>query len=173
MSWRHLKQHAGGLCECGQDIMSIVEEFEKFMQNSNGSAVDLEDAVGCILHKGKPPGLHECSKCGQYKDNQDYCYYKCRADKNGYLMRTNALCNQCKELTSKERRRTLSHAKSQNKIPPRPSPGDKCPQCKRKWGTIENPRNWHRDHDAIKNEFRRWLCGDCNMANHDHRYNIS
>ena len=47
------------------------------------------------------------------------------------------------------------------------------PIVKEKWGSEEDPRNWHRDHDAIKNTFRGWLCGDCNMAKHDHRFNIS
>jgi hypothetical protein len=141
--------------------------------STNPSKVKLEEAVGCILHRGKPPGLHECSKCRIKKDNSNFNYYTSRIDKNGYLMRSNALCTICGVESDKERQETLKRAAKEGKIPPKPNPGDICPKCNRAWGAIDNPRNWHRDHDAIKNEFRGWLCGDCNMANHDHRHGIS
>lgn len=175
--FRHLRQHMQGSCACGVDPLAILDHLEKSVSHnekvlaSNGSVVRPQDAVGCVLHKGKPPGEHECSRCRSRKDHSSFRYYKCRIDKKGYLMRVNALCDKCDRLTSQERKRTLQ--KEKEKIPPRPSPGDTCPQCKRAWGTKETPRNWHRDHDAIHNKFRRWLCGDCNMANHDHRHNVS
>lgn len=170
--FRHLRQHMQGSCVCGVDPLAILDHLEKSVCHnekilaSNGSMVRPQDAVGCVLHKGKPPGEHECVRCLSRKDHSSFRYYKCRIDKKGYLMRVNALCDQCDRMTSQERKRTLR--KEKEKIPPRPLPGDTCPQCKRAC-----PRNWHRDHDAIHNKFRRWLCGDCNMANHDHRHNVS
>ena len=152
----------------GVQIAKIMELFQK-----NPTNVKLLQAKGIILHNGKPPGLHKCSRCCGMKDSSHFGYYSCRVDKNGYLMRSNALCFDCRKETDKERKDTLDNAKKAGKIPPKPNPGDICSNCHRSWGTPENPRNWHRDHDAIKNEFRRWLCGDCNMALHDHRHGKS
>ena len=126
-----------------------------------------------ILHRGKPEGLHECSKCAEMKDNSNFTYYNQRVDKNGYLMRSNALCLNCSEIMNSERKATLDKAKKNGEIEDKPLGGAKCPGCKRNWGTEQEPRNWHRDHDAIQNKFRGWLCGDCNMAKHDHRHKIS
>lgn len=176
----HLRHHIYGICPCDTSILFLLDKvqmkLDKYEQLlvTNPSSVSFHEAEGLILHRGKPPGEeHECSRCRQKKSHDDYKYYKCRVDKYGYLMRSNALCNDCEYETRKERESTLKAAIFENKIPPRPEPGDECPKCKRQWGTVENPRNWHRDHDAIKKEFRSWLCGDCNMANHDHRHNIS
>jgi len=162
-----------------EQLQQKIAELERQNQmmsallSTNSTAITVSDAVGCILHKGKPPGLHECSRCRGNKDHTHFAYYAQRVDKNGYLMRSNALCNDCRTETDKERKDTLSKANKDGKIPPKPKPGDICPNCERPWGSVEEPRNWHRDHDAIKNEFRAWLCGDCNMAKHDHRHNIS
>jgi hypothetical protein len=145
----------------------------KLLIDTNQSIVPIEEAKGCIFHRGLPPGTHECSKCRHQKPTSEYNYYQQRVDKNGYLMRSNALCHQCNLLMNNERKNTLKRAKIEGKIPPKPNPGDICTGCNRNWGTIEQPRNWHRDHDAIKNEFRGWLCADCNMAKHDHRFGIS
>ena len=139
----------------------------------NVAAFPIADAVGCILHKGKPPGLHECSTCREKKESSYFNYYSQRVDQHGYLMRSNALCKLCTELSNRERKETLQKASQEGKIPTKPIPGDICPKCTRHWGSAEAPRNWHRDHDAIKNEFRGWLCGDCNMAQHDHRHGTS
>lgn len=131
------------------------------------------DIKGFILHKGEPPGLHECSKCRDLKGSEHFKYYQSRVDKNGYLMRSNALCNSCDKTMKQERESTLKKAELNNEIGDKPQPGSICPNCKRAWGAAEQPRNWHRDHDAILNVFRGWLCGDCNMAKHDHRHGTS
>ena len=161
----------------GDEINKLKKENadlkKMLMLATNASGIPLTDAVGCILHKGKPPGLHECSTCRERKESSQFNYYSQRVDQHGYLMRSNALCKNCAEISNKERKETLQKANKEGKIPPKPSPGDTCPNCHRTWGSAEAPRNWHRDHDAIKNEFRGWLCGDCNMAQHDHRHGMS
>jgi hypothetical protein len=159
-------------CQFYQDEGAQIAKIMKLFQ-TNPTNVELFHAAGIILHNGKPPGLHKCSRCWCRKDSSHFGYYSCRVDKNGYLMRSNALCFDCRKVTNKERKDTLDKAKKAGKIPPKPKPGDICSNCVRPWGTPENPRNWHRDHDAIRNEFRRWLCGDCNMALHDHRHGKS
>ena len=170
------------LVEENKELLSLIgekidaESFNKLLK-------DLKDAVilnkegkafgGGIYHYGKPPGLHECSKCRNNFDASHFTYYSKRVDKNNYLMRSNALCTVCSIEMNSERKSTLTKAKKNNEIGKKPEPGAKCPGCDRNWGTQEQPRNGHRDHDAIKNVFRGWLCGDCNMAKHDHRHNIS
>jgi ribosomal protein L34E len=155
-----------------QQLKEKIKKYEDLLA-TNKSKVSLVDAKGICLHKGPPPGLHECRECRTKKDCQHFGYYQNRIDKNGYLSRTNAVCNDCGVKLDKERKETLDKANKEGKIPPKPKGGDVCPKCERSWGSEEAPRNWHRDHDAIKNEFRGWLCGDCNMANHDHRYGTS
>jgi len=134
---------------------------------------DINEIVGLIPHRGYPPGMHECSSCRENKFSDQFSYYNNRVDKNGYLMRSNALCIDCRKKSDIERKNTLDIAKKNNEIPEKPLPGDKCSNCNRNWGSPEKPRNWHRDHDAIKNKFRGWICGDCNMAKHDHRHGLS
>ena len=132
---------------------------------------DLNKIDGFISHYGKPRGNHECSKCRKNKPESQFSYYSKRVDKNDYLMRSNALCSECTNQFNKERKETMK--KDKDKIPEKPEDGSICPNCNRAWGSKTQPRNWHRDHDAIKHEFRGWICGDCNMAKHDHRHNLS
>jgi hypothetical protein len=166
------EKKAPSLEEENHQLKEEIAQLKQLLEK-NGSKVSVMDAVGCVLHKGRPPGLHECSTCREKKDSSHFNYYNQRIDQHGYLMRSNALCKTCGDESSKERKKTLEKANKEGKIPPKPEPGDICPNCNRNWGSIETPRNWHRDHDAIKNEFRRWLCGDCNMAQHDHRHGTS
>lgn len=147
-------------------VTNLVKRFEEVLALN-------PDIKGFIAHKGEPPGLHECSKCFDLKGSEHYKYYQNRVDKHGYLMRSNALCNACDKSMRQERDSTLHKAKLNNEIGEKPCPGSVCPNCRRAWGTPEQPRNWHRDHDAIQNIFRGWLCGDCNMAKHDHRHGTS
>ena len=135
--------------------------------------INVSDVKGVIFHLGKPCGLHECSHCRVLKDSNNFSYYDQRVDKNGYLQRSNALCRDCRKATDSERKTTLDKATKNGEIGEKPLPGALCPGCDRNWGTEKEPRNWHRDHDAKKNIFRGWLCGDCNMAKHDHRHGIS
>ena len=154
------------------NIETLLNDLSKVIPSTNTcKKIENSDINGLIFHKGKPPGLHECSKCRNYKDNTNFKYYQQRVDNKGYLMRTNALCNICSSKNKKEKDETMK--KDKNKIPNKPEPGSICPNCQRSWGTKDNPRNWHKDHDAIKHEFRGWLCGHCNMSKSDHRNNIS
>lgn len=166
------------ISETQNKILMYLEKLPElevaFLKELETKTIDnLKHMKGIILHKGKPNGQHECSKCRSMKENVHFKYYNKRVDKKDCLMRVNALCIDCSELTNAERKSTLNKATLNGEIDDKPLAGDICPNCKRKWGTEENPRNWHRDHDAIKNVFRGWLCGDCNMAKHDHRHGIS
>lgn len=160
-----------------QRIVEILQKNPQFIDILLNPLSKLDNKIcdikGVICHKGKPPGQHECSRCRNMLDNSNFTYYSNRVDKNNYLMRSNALCSDCSKIMNDERKSTLKKAEINGEIKEKPAPGSKCPDCNRNWGTKENPRNWHRDHDAINNVFRGWLCGDCNMAKHDHRFGIS
>lgn len=150
-----------------ETILKLVNETCK------NQKMTMNEIKGMKLHKGMPLGLHECSICREEKDNSAFSYYTGRVDKYGFLLRSNAHCKSCSKISTKERKDTLKKAEKEGKIPPKPKPGDICTNCNRKWGSHEQPRNWHQDHNQKTHEFRRWLCGDCNMALHDHRHNIS
>ena len=56
----------------------------------------------------------------------------------------------------------LKEAFKASDIPPKPTAGSRCPNCKREWHN-----QWHKHHS--KGKFIDWLCGNCNMALQDHR----
>lgn len=154
-------------------ILSENPRLAKLIVDAYNSTPNPNDINGAIFHYGKPPGLHECSRCGECKENSNFRYYNQRVDRYRYLSRSNALCSDCSKQMNSERKTTLDKATKNGEIGEKPLPGDKCPKCERNWGTKEKPQNWHRDHDAINNVYRGWLCGLCNMAQQDHRLKIS
>ena len=111
-----------------------------------------------ILTKGIPTKKMRCRECDEMKDPTKYSFYKSRVDANGYLMRSNALCNECSEQTNKQRKKVLDNAI----IPEKPKKGDVCENCKRSWDG-----NWHRHH--IGDKFISYICGHCNMSFSDQR----
>jgi hypothetical protein len=150
----------------------LLNDLSEFIPSTNScKKIEIDDIKGIIFHRGPPPGLHECSVCREKKDNTHYTWYQQRVDKKGYLSRCNAHCSSCSKKVKKEKDETMK--KDKDKIPEEPEQGSMCPNCNRSWGTKENPRNWHKDHNAKTHEFRRWLCSNCNMAKHDHRWGIS
>ena len=130
----------------------VVERFK----NSNES---YEDVIKFILTSGKPKGVLQCSRCKENLSVDEYRYYLSRVDKDGYLMRSNAICNQCSKIINKGRGDVLSKHKN---IPKKPIAGSRCPNCKRAWSG-----NWHRHHSG--DTFIEWLCSNCNMALQDQR----
>jgi len=150
----------------------ILNDLSEYIPSTNTcKKIEMDDIKGIIFHRGLPQGLHECSVCNEYKDNTNFKYYQQRVDNKGYLMRSNAHCSLCSKKIKKEKDETMK--KEKDKIPEKPEAGSICTNCNRSWGTKEKPRNWHKDHDAIKHEFRGWLCGHCNMSKSDHRNGIS
>lgn len=119
-----------------------------------------EDGAQFIATSGIPKGEWECSECRRILPDEQFSYYQTRVNSDGTLMRSNALCRECTAKLNKERKKVLDKAN----IPPKPAKGSVCPKCQRKWSG-----NWHQDHDYKTGEFRRWLCGQCNMAEHDRR----
>ena len=117
---------------------------------------------------GEPNTLsHEkfkCSRCHELKSENHFTFYLSRIDSDGYLMRSNAICDDCRKTSNKKRDKTLKEAHNNGEIPEAPKSGDTCPHCERKWYG-----NWHRHHDDINHKFINWLCGNCNMSFHDQR----
>jgi len=117
-----------------------------------------DNGFNIILTKGIPKEKMECRECRNHLSPDFFNYYLSRVDQNGYLMRSNALCNNCAIKSNKQRKQVLSNAI----IPLKPKKGDECPNCNRPWGG-----NWHRHHED--NDFISWLCGHCNMSFSDQR----
>jgi uncharacterized protein with PIN domain len=114
-----------------------------------------------ILTFGYPEKKLECRECFKNMDSTNFSFYLSRVDKNGFLMRSNALCNECSTESNKKRKKVFETSV----IPPKPKNGSICPNCDRSWSG-----NWHRHHEGDK--FIEWLCGHCNMSFSDQR-NIS
>lgn len=111
-----------------------------------------------ILSKGIPEEPNECRECGELKPANQFQYYQSRVDKDGYLIRSNALCITCAYISNKDRNEVLNNAL----VGAKPKKGDICSHCNRTWSG-----NWHRHHkDTL---FIGWLCGHCNMSFSDQR----
>jgi hypothetical protein len=142
----------------------IKELFDRGLitnAKSNGvilSELDKIETLNIILTKGFPVGDMECRECRNNLSPDFFSYYLSRVDQNGYLMRSNALCNICSLKSNKQRKNVLDNAK----IPLKPKRGDECSNCNRPWNG-----NWHRHHEGDK--FISWMCGHCNMSFSDQR----
>lgn len=123
-------------------------------------SIDGDENINIILSKGLPTKKLECRECRGVLPSESFNYYSARVDKDGYLMRSNALCNTCSNESDKKRKKVLDSAN----IPNKPKKGDECPNCKRYWRG-----NWHRHH--VGENFVSWLCGHCNMSFSDQRNN--
>tara|TARA_B110000879_G_scaffold158586_1_gene204761 strand:+ start:9112 stop:9438 length:327 start_codon:yes stop_codon:yes gene_type:complete len=68
--------------------------YEKlFITNPNN--VQIEDAVGIILHRGILSGIHTCKQCNTKFENTKFKYHKDRVNKDGYLIMINEICVNC------------------------------------------------------------------------------
>lgn len=131
--------------------------FERFKNSTNE-----DEVIKFILSSGEPSKIQQCSECKENLSADQFSYYQARVDNQGYLSRSNALCNECSKKINKERKEIL--ATQQDKIPERPQSGTLCPNCNRAWSG-----NWHQHHSYETGEFVAWLCGNCNMALQDRR----
>ena len=139
-----------GLTTSSETNKIILSQIESGKFDSNNIRV--------ILTKGEPTEKQQCRDCNELHDSTEYSYYQARVDKNGFLLRSNALCHSCAKKSNKARKDVLDNAN----IPDKPKSGTECPNCKRKWNG-----NWHRHHEG--DEFIGWLCGHCNMSFSDQR----
>lgn len=137
-----------GLLTGSKTNFHIIKELN---ENSN---------ISVILTKGKPEEKMECRECRKYLDSSHFSYYLSRVDQHGFLMRSNALCDECAKKSNKQRKNVLDNSQ----IPSKPKKGSQCPHCERSWYG-----NWHRHHEGDK--FIEWLCGHCNMSFSDQRNN--
>jgi hypothetical protein len=130
--------------------------YEKLVETENLS-------IGICLTFGLPKteinDKDKCRSCRKKKDSSNFRFYQSRVDKNGFLMRTNAICNSCSRPQNKKRTKILNDANKSGLIPKKPKSGDTCQGCEREWHG-----NWHRHHNDETHEFVSWLCGHCNMS---------
>jgi hypothetical protein len=119
---------------------------------------NMDSEYQVILTFGEPTTQMRCRECHSIKDSSSFSFYQGRVDANGYLMRSNALCYDCKQKSNKQRKLVLDSAN----IPDKPKDGDTCPNCDRPW-----EGNWHRHH--VEDKFISYLCGHCNMSLSDQR----
>jgi hypothetical protein len=111
-----------------------------------------------IATLGEPPDTFECRECRCQLCSTQFRYYQSRVTSTGHLQRANALCKECARASNKQRQKVLKNAT----IPPRPESGAPCSHCNRSWSG-----KWHRHH--MGEDFKGWLCGQCNMSLHDQR----
>lgn len=125
-------------------------------------------SIGISMTLGYPDTLshdkYKCSRCHEKKDYTKFSFYLSRIDSDGYLMRSNAICDTCSNEQNKKRQKILNEANDKGLIPDKPNSGDICEGCGREWHG-----NWHRHHDDKTHEFISWLCGHCNMSQSDQR----
>lgn len=143
-----LELHKRGLLTEAKSNSVIIKEL-----NENSK-------ISVILTKGLPLENMECRECRKSLDSFHFRYYLSRVDQNGFLMRSNALCDNCAKNSNKQRKKVLDNSQ----IPLKPKKGSECPHCERPW-----KGNWHRHHEGDK--FIEWLCGHCNMSFSDQRNN--
>jgi hypothetical protein len=137
-------------------LMTNSKSNELILNNLNK-----DQSIKLILTKGYPIKNMECRECLNSLNSNLFSYYLSRVDQNGYLMRSNALCNNCSIKSNKQRKKVLDSTD----IPDKPKKGSKCVNCNRFWSG-----NWHRHHEG--NDFISWLCGHCNMSFSDQRNKI-
>jgi hypothetical protein len=63
--------------------------------NTNPTNVQLDDAVGIILHRGIKSGIHTCKQCYKTFENTKFKYHEDRVNKDGYLIMINDICVNC------------------------------------------------------------------------------
>lgn len=144
-----------------EEILLELKRRNK-MTNSKTNNIILsnmsEKNIGVILTFGPPNNMLKCRECCELKNSNQYSFYQARVDSNGYLMRSNALCNDCNKESNKQRKQVLDNSQ----IPKKPKSGDICSNCNREWSG-----NWHRHH--VGESFVSYLCGHCNMSFSDQR----
>jgi hypothetical protein len=145
----------------------IMKELSKrdLLTNTKSNNIIIKENlenVKLILTMGIPQNLLECRECLQFLPSTEFTFYQGRVDKNGYLMRSNALCISCSKKINNGRSEVFKKSK---KIP-KPKKGDICPKCERSWNG-----NWHKHH--IDDTVLGYICGHCNMSLSDQRNKLN
>lgn len=165
------------MCLSKHTIKELIDEINNRCSSSDLGLLDSESnnkvlqkltenenlPIGICLTFGTPrtetDNKYKCSRCGERKDSSNFRFYQSRVDKEGFLMRSNALCNSCSDLQNRKRTKILNEANKLGLIPEKPKCGDTCIGCGREWHG-----NWHRHHDDETHKFVQWLCAHCNMS---------
>jgi hypothetical protein len=136
------------------DLLMELSKRDLFTNTKSNSTImssDLEN-VKLILTMGMPEDLLECRECLQFLPSTQFSFYQGRTDKNGYLMRSNAICVSCSKKINESRNKVFKNSRKIIK----PKKGDICPKCERSWNG-----NWHKHH--IDDTVIGYICGHCNM----------
>lgn len=157
------------MCLSNLTNQELLEELKRrnLLTNSPVNEIVIDSDVNnykVILTLGEPNYDMVCRECRISKSSDNFKFYQARVSSDGFLMRSNALCDDCSKKSNSERKKVLDSAD----IPNKPKPGDICPSCDRPW-----EGNWHRHH--VEDKFISFLCGHCNMSLSDQRnkkYNI-
>jgi hypothetical protein len=154
------------MCEIDLSEVSlndIMKELSKrnLLTNTKSNNVILNDNIDnvkLILTMGIPQENLECRECLQLLPSTQFTFYQGRVDKNGYLMRSNALCVECSKKINNGRTQVFKNSKEI----PKPKKGDVCQKCERSWSG-----NWHKHH--VDDVVIGYICGHCNMSLSDQR----
>jgi hypothetical protein len=150
--------------EDGYDILKSEANSKVLLELENNEGLNFNVSLTFGLPDTLSHNKYKCSRCNTKKENKYFKFYQSRVGADGYLMRSNALCDTCSVSINKRRTATLVEAFKNGEIPDTPNPGEICPHCNREWYG-----KWHRHHDDVNHKFIEWLCGDCNMSFHDQR----
>lgn len=122
--------------------------------------------------KNIPEGECTCSVCGITKDNKHYSWYKNRFTKDGYRLRVNTNCDDCRSMRSKEVKRAEKIAEMLGRGRSTLKDGDPCDCCGRPVykkrsdipDGVDGRWSFQCDHDHETGEFRGWVCKSCNTG---------
>jgi len=146
------------------DIIKELSNRDLLTNTKSNNAIIAENLenVKLILTMGIPQDSLECRECLKFLPSTQFSFYQGRVDKNGYLMRSNALCISCSKKINNGRNEVFKNSK---KIP-KPKKGDVCPKCERSWSG-----NWHKHH--IDDTVLGYICGHYNMSLSEQRNKLN
>mgnify|MGYP000480266985 CR=1 FL=1 len=109
----------GALCIPAVNLDEIIKELSNrdLLTNTKSNGViiaeNLEN-VKMILTMGIPEDHLECRECLEFLPATQFSFYQGRVDKNGYLMRSNAICITCTKKINNGRSEVFKNSKKKS-----------------------------------------------------------